>query len=254
MMRMLAVLTIGLVLGSALIAGDRDATKGKTTVEGVALSVQKKLDQKNYPFSAPMTMLQIKVDSPGKQFMGVDAASTVSEMKDDKGTSLLATGLFKTSFQTSPQIAVNRESLVVSLSTMAAPAKGATKVHLKGSLVLLTGLEEKTTDEKEVTIKQNAETKLGDFTLRVTMEKGFGTQGASFSIASKKPNLKSVNVKDTDGKTVELFGFGSYGFGTNWTSNFAMKKVVDKPKISITYFSKEEKVTVPVDVELGLGL
>jgi hypothetical protein len=253
MMRRLAVLTAVLSLCSVLAADD--TTKpSKSTVEGVELMIKRKLDDKNYPFSGAITMLSIMVSNPDKQFIGVDPSSKVSELKDDKGTSLLSTGFFKPTFNPSPRIAVDRKSVIVSLNTSAAPTKGAVKIHLKGELVLLSGTEEKTTDEVEVSIKPNAETKIGDFSLKVTMEKGFGTNGASFSLVSTKPNIKSINIKDAAGKVVETFPGFSYGFGKSWTWNYTLKKAVDKPKISITWYTKEEKVTVPVEVEMGLGL
>jgi hypothetical protein len=144
----------------------------------------------------------------------------------------------------------------VSVFGTAAPAKGASKSVVKGSLVLICGTDEKTTDEKEVEMKDKAETTLGDFTIKVTQEKGFGGSGASFTITANNPTLKVVNVKDADGKTVETMTFGSpyQSFDKKWTASYTLKKVVEKPKISITYFSKEEKVTVPVDLGMGVGL
>ncbi len=253
MMRGLAVLTVVFALCTALVADD--ATKpDKSSVEGVSLTITKKLDDKNYPYSGAVTMLSFMVSNPDRQFIGVDPSRTVSELKDDKGTSLLATGFFKPSFHPSPRIGLDHKSVIVTMNTMASPAKGATRLHLKGNLVLIAGLDEKTTEEKEVEFKQNAETKLGDFTFKVTMEKGFGGGGGGFSLASTKPTIKEVTVKDAAGKVVEtLLGF-SFGFGKSWTYNYTLKKAVDKPKVSVTWYSKEEKVKVPVDIEMGLGL
>src|SRR5262249_26239725 len=134
------------------------------------------------------------------------------------------------------------------------PARGSNKLSLKGNLVLTCGIEEKTTDAKEVAMKAKTKEDIGDFKLQVTQEKGFGTQGASFSIMASKPNIKSVTVKDADGKEVKVLSFGNFGFGKMWTFNFALEKVVEKAKVSVTYFSKEEKVTVPVELSFGLGL
>src|SRR5262249_39079896 len=141
-----------------------------------------------------------------------------------------------------------------SVSSNVGPAKGAAKLILKGDLVVVCGLEEKTTAEKEVAMKEKTEAKLGDFTLKVNQEKGFGGAGANFTLTAARPIIKSVTVKDADGKTVETSNFGNYGFGKTWTYNYSLRKVVEKPKITITYFSKEEKVTVPINLSLGVGL
>jgi hypothetical protein len=254
MMRTLAVLTVVFALGTALVADD--ATKpGKSTVEGVSLSVYKKLDNKEFPFSGASTMLSIQVTNKDKRFLGVDPSSTVSEFKDDKGNSLMKSDLFvKTAFNTNPRIGTARTSVIVSVSSPIAPGKGATKIHLRGNLVLTAGLDEKTTEEKEVEMKMNAETKVGDFTLKVTQEKGFAGGGATFTVTSSKPNVKSVSAKGAGGKAVEVSSGFAYGFGKSWTYTYTLKTAVEKPKIAVTWFSKEEKVTVPVDLEVGVGL
>jgi hypothetical protein len=253
MMRTLALLAVVFALGTALVADD--ATKpGKSTVEAVSLSVYKKLDTKEFPFSGASTMLSIMVTNKDKRFLGVDPSSTVSELKDDKGNSLIKTDLFvKTAFNTMPRIGVDRTSVIVSVSSAIAPGRDATKIHLRGNLVLTAGLDEKTTDEKEVEMKMNAESKVGDFTVKVTQEKGFAGGGATFTVTSSKPNVKGVSAK-LGGKAVEVSSGFSYGFGKSWTYTFTLKTAVEKPKIAVTWFSKEEKVTVPVDIEVGVGL
>ena len=71
---------------------------------------------------------------------------------------------------------------------------------------------------------------------------------------SSRPNVKGVSVKDTAGKAVEVSQSYFYGYGKNWTYSYTLKKPVQKAKIAVTWFSKEEKVTVPVDLEVSLGL
>jgi hypothetical protein len=250
---------LGLALATAVVAGDDDKTKQvKATVEGTMLQVNKKLDQKNYPFSGASVSLSALVSLTGKQILSVDsAASKLTEFRDDKDTDFLkAAGFFKPSFRQNA-LATDRASVVVGVGVFGTgPAKGASKILVKGSLVLICGTDEKTTDEKEVEMKDKAEATVGDFSIKVTQEKGFGGSGASFTITANSPSLKTVNVKDADGKTVETMTFGApfQNFDKKWTASYTLKKVVAKPKISITYFSKEEKVTVPVDLGVGVGL
>jgi len=264
MVRKLAVLTAALALCAA--GGLADATKpGKTTVEGTMLTVSRQLDQKQFPGRTASTGLTVQVNCPGKQILSVDPSSKVSSLQDDKGTDLTKAPVkakvggfpvysFGPTFMQSG-IAQDRTGLLVSVYGSNAPAKGASTVRLKGELVLVCGTDEKTTDVKEVEIKMNAETKVGDFTFKVTQEKGFiAGSGGSFTITSTAPNIKTVNVKDAAGKTVDLLPGFTSGFGKNWAANFSMKRAVDRAKVSITYFSKQEKVPVPVDVSMGLGL
>src|SRR5262249_39178348 len=143
----------------------------------------------------------------------------------------------------------DRSSLLIYLNSNVAPAKGAAKLLIKGKLILIAGLKEKTTEEKEVAMKEKTEAKLGDFTLKVTQEKGFAPgSGAMFTISSTRPNIKTVVVKDAKGNAVAVLPQGApYGFGKNWTTAFSLKTAVAQPKVAVTWFSEEEKVTVPVD-------
>jgi len=259
MTRKVAVLALALAL-CATVAGAGDKTKGKATVEGSSLQVSKKLDQKNYPYSGSVNVSAL-VSYPGKQILVVDtAASKVTELKDDKGTDFLkSSGFFKPSFN-QQMMAKDRASVVVGTGSYGVgPVGGATKIILKGSVVLICGQDEKTTEAKEVEIKNNTEVKFDDFTLKVYQEKGFAGSGGSFNISSTKPTFKSVTVTDADGKTVEVrpgFFFGPPSFTPNKTygNAFNLAKPVTKVKVKITYFTKEEKVTVPVDLALGAGL
>jgi len=268
MFRSLVVMTAGLAFCVALARADdtkpakaddtKKAESSKVTVEPVSLSVSKKLEDKDLFWGYSSTAISFKVAYPGKQILGIDSTSKISEFQDDKKTSLLGTGFFKAQFGTSPMISKDRTKMIVYVNTSTNPAKGATKVTLKGSLVVRCGTEEKTTEAKEVEFKlpkkEDAPIKLGDFTLKVTQEKGFGDSGASFSITATKPDVKSVTVKDADGKEVELMSYGHYGFDKNWTYSYGLKKAVEKGKVTVTYFSKDEKVTVPIELSAGLGL
>jgi hypothetical protein len=254
MRQRLAALTAALALCATLAAAD-DPTKGRPTVEVVRVEVNKKHD-KTVPYSYTGISVSLEVRQPGKQVLGLDPSSAVSEFKDDKGTSLLFPGIFKTQFS---QMAVAKDHSGMTVAVFrngAAPAKGATKISLKGTLVLVCGLDPKETEEKEIEFKANTTVKTGDYTVKVTGEKGFGSAGAFFTITSAAANmtLSSVTVKDADGKAVEVTPMGHYGYSKHWVYSYGLKKVMPKGKISVNYFSKEEKATVPVDVSFGVGL
>jgi hypothetical protein len=261
MVRKLAVLAV--VLSAAGVLAD--ATQpGKVTVEGVEVQVTRQLDTKNYPTRTASTRLTVLVNCPGKQVLSVDPSSKVKELRDDKGTDLTKAAkaragglplLGYTPTFTQAEIARDRSSVLASVFAGISPARGATRIHLKGDLVLVCGTGEKTTDARDLEIKMDAQAKLGEFTLKVTQTKGLlpGT-GGSITVLSPAPTIKSVNIKATDGKPVEVTTGFSYGFGKNWTSTFLLKRAVQNVKVSITYFSRQEKVTVGVDTSLGLGL
>jgi hypothetical protein len=264
MKRQVAVLAVGLTLCAAVLAGD-DATKpGKAAVKGVSLSVNQKLDKGNFPFAGNSSItLNLLVSTPGKKLLAVDPSSKVSEFRDDRDTDLIKVNQFgKPTFSLS-SFAKDHSAALVSVSSFgAAPARGASKLLLKGSLVLHTGSDEKTTEEKEVELKEKTEAKLGgDLTLRVTREKGFAGGGPSFVILAPNPAIKSVTLKDAEGKDVGNtpgfgFGFGTYynSFEKAWTTSFSLPKPATKIKVTVGYYSKTNRMTVPVDLALGIGL
>ncbi len=56
----------------------------------------------------------------------------------------------KTSFSSTPRLALDRRRVVVAVNSPLLPGKGATKLRLKGNLVLIAGIDEKSSDEKDL--------------------------------------------------------------------------------------------------------
>jgi len=257
-MRKLAVLALGLALCATVMAGDD--TKGKTTVRCVYFSVTQKLDNKEFNYGMmPQTGLSVLVKCPGKQILALDPSSEVTKLTDDKDTDLLKGNTLGKLYLYANNYAKDRSGVVISMSSYGtAPARGATKLTLKGKAVLHVGKDEKKTEEKEVEIKEKESVKIGDFTLKVTSVKGFGG-GPQFAISSANPAIKSVALKDGDGNAVALQpGFSTNSFYSQfekaWVSSYYLAKPAKKLKVTITYYSKVEKETVPMELSMGIGL
>jgi len=267
-MRQWLLLSACLFLGAALaVADDKDKkddkkddkTKSEPTVVPTEIAVNRKLDNKQFPYSfnADNTRVSFLVKYPGKQILGVDSTSKLASMKDDKGNSLIdEKSSFQPNFSPYSQVAQDRTAVLVSVGTYGkAPGKGATKVTVKGDLVLSCGTDEKSEKSEKFKFEAKAKAKAGNFEVTVVQEKGgFGSEGPLFSMSSKTRAVKSFVVKDGDGKAVELFARGWFGNNDNWTFNYALAKPLEEGTIHVTYFSKEEKVKVPIDVTVGLGL
>jgi hypothetical protein len=267
-MRKLLLLSACLVTCAALAFADdkdkkdekkEDKTKSEPTAVATEIAVNRKLDPKLFMYASgnDQTRVTFMLRYPGKQFLGVDATSKLATMKDDKDNSLLdPKSFFQTNFSTFPQIAMDRSAMLVSINAYGkAPGKGATKVLIKGDLVVVCGIDEKTEEVKKFEFKDKGEAKAGDFKVTVNREKGaFGAEGPEFTLTSKIRGVKSVVIKDADDKVAELFPRGSFGGGDNWSFSYALKKPLKEGKVLITYFSKEEKVKVPIDLSVGIGL
>jgi len=97
----------------------------------------------------------------------------------------------------------------------------------------------------------------------VTQDKGlfrrkgkyeFGGPLVEVSTSGRNDVVKSVAVEDADGKPVGVVR-STYPsrvlFGQN--SSFVLEKPLKQGKLTVTYFSKTEEVTVPVDLSVSLG-
>jgi len=260
-MRKLTCLAVCLGLCAALASADdktTDKTKSEPTLKPMSVSVMRKADTKQFPFVAgsDQTIVSFLLSYPGKPLLGVDPSSKLDSIKDDKGNSLIDDkGFFKLNFNTYPQIAKDRSAMIVSVNAFnRMPGKGASKVLLKGDPVVVYGTDEKSEQFKTFEFKEKGEAKAGDFQLKVTMEKGFGNQGASFSLTSPSNGIKSLVVKDADGKEVDVYASGTFGFGKQFTTNYTLQKPLKEGSVTVHYFAKSEKVTVPVDLSVGLSL
>jgi len=264
-MRQLLLLSACLFLGAALAVADEkdkkdDKTKSEPTVVPTEIAVNRKADSKQFPYAFPVdnTRVTFLLKYPGKQFLGVDPSSKLTTLKDDKGNSLMdEKQAFAANFGTYPQIALDRTAMLVMVSAYGkAPGKGATKLILKGDLVVVCGTDEKSEELKKFKFEAKAKAKAGDFEVTVTQEKGGfdGKEGPQFTMISKTRAIKSFVVKTGDGKSAEVYPRGWFPSGDKWTFNYALAKPLEEGSITVTYFAKEEKVKVPIDLTVGLGL
>lgn len=269
MTRSLLALAATLALCGAVALGDDGApesSKGaaaKATVDAIGVEVRRQAADKHFTFPTNFVRVTVRVVAPGKQFLFIDNdASSVTDFSDDKGTDLRAAGFGpqkfgKTSFDGFPTISLSRAGLLTTVGSDASKpiAKGASKLTLKGTLVIVCGAGEKSSDAKELAVKLNTEVKFGDYTAKVTQEKGFGDSGPTVLITSKKP-FKTAFFKDADGNALEFNNYGNpyRDYNKTWNSTYYLRKQAGKIKVGVISYSKEEKLTVPVNLSVGLGL
>jgi len=262
-MRHVLLLSVCLLACAALASADdvkkdekkEDKTKSEASVAPVSIGVVRKMDTKAFPYSASdMTSLSFVVSVPKKPLLGVDSeGSKVAKFEDDKGNNL-ADDKFPPQLMLQ-QVAQDRSSMTVALYVYnKRPGKGASKLILKGDLSAIYGIDEKTEEMKKFEFKAKNKAKAGDFEVTINQDKGFNVEGPAFTMTSKTRAVKGITVKDGDGKEMELQSYGSFGFGENWTYNYAVKKAIKEGTITVTYYSKEEKVKVPIDLSTSLDL
>jgi len=260
-MRLSLLLSACLVaIASLAFADDKekkeDKNRSEPTITPSTMSVARKLDQEEFPTSFERTTLWFVVRVPKKTLLGIDnKGSKIDKFADDKGNSLVANrGVFQ-----QVHISTDRSAMEVAVSVFnKCPGKGASKLVLKGELSLEYGTDEKSEEMKKVKFEAKNTAKAGDFEITVTHEKGNfgGIEGPIFTLKSKTRRFKGVTIKDAEGTEFEVrqyVPFSRVG-GDPWMTSFGVKKPLKEGTVTVHYFSKEEKVKVPVDLTVGLDL
>jgi hypothetical protein len=225
----------------------------KVIVAPARLSLRRQLDEADFGPNAAATFVEILVTLPGRNILRVDATSKLKTFADDKGESLVESKV-KGVFGPFPTISKNRRSMIVHVSSYSkAPSKGATKILVKGDLVVGCGTEETTTKVTEITFAEKTETKVGDLVIRTNRVKGY-LGGIDFQVTGKLTGIKRVVITN-DGKDVPTFTQGTKSNeDSTQTHYFNTKELLKGGKIKVIYFAKEELVTVPVDLSIAVGL
>lgn len=243
-----------------------DEKKSDVTAQVTGLNIRKPLPPKA---KGPLvfvdkggTGLDVALSAPGKFVLGIDVkASKLDHFTDDKDTKLYTAQPFGNWLSEFPLISPEGDVCTVHVNGLAPPAKGAVKLHLKATVALVCGTDEKAADKKEIAIKKDATETVGAFTIKVLNDGGmFG--GPQIEVISDKQNLKGVEFFDDKGAAVKLF-FPPYrqnvypnkpGGKMRYGMIGGLPKKIDKVTVKATYFDKTEAVSVPINLSFGVGL
>jgi len=214
------------------------------------------------------TSVTLLVTHPSKTIIGLDAKkSRLTSFADDKKANLLKAkprsknqgAVFNIGGDDgSPLKAENQpggHSCLIKVVGPTLPAPGASKITLKGNLVLSCAASEMTVEHKNVALTNG--TKINAGTIHMTVIAG--PRGAGFALEMDQPlsAIKSIAFFDADGKELKSRsnGTSSYTVGnmTRTSQSYSLDKPVAKATIRVTYFDSES-LSVPIDLTVGVGL
>jgi hypothetical protein len=253
----LAALAWMLTLVSYAPAQDKDG------IEIIGLEMRKPLPRERQQMMLAFTRgtgFEMVITRKDQHILGVDRqGSKVTSCVDDKGTDL--TKAPKDTFPVEwvgfgERIGPDGKVVVLQTRVAGVPATGASKITLKGTISLYCGKEEKSVEKKDMEIKAGAKFEVGPITIQPPQFGG--GPNTSVSLTMDLPRLKSVKFFDADGKELTAFGSttpGRIGFGEKVQYQYAwfFDKKHDKLTAKIVYFDKVEKVSVPLELSIGLG-
>lgn len=266
-MKRIVVLLLVVLVASPSFAQSMSKTK-KTEVAVVALKIGKEIPgdpEGKLAFHQPGIVLTLVLGRADKLFIGMDGKnSQLVSFTDNKGTDLLKrSGKFSISgLDAFPKFSKDGHVCVFDVRGSMIPAKGATSVRVKAIVVLKYGEGEKTAVQKDLKLKKGSKLTVGPvpWTIEKVGEPDYGNAALGITVTGSVSHatIKKLVFLDADGKEVEhsigaRFSSGARNHMTyNVTYNF--KKKVDVVTVKVIYFEKTEIVTIPIDLEVGVGL
>jgi hypothetical protein len=252
-----------LLAGPSLVFADEkdkkdDKSKQETTLAVAEVSVNRKVLDKGFFANYDQVRVGIVLRHPGRHLLGIDGkASKLSKFADDKGNALWDEKDFFSPISNFPSVSSEGDAMMVGISAFnKSPGKGASKILIKGKLVVRYGSGEKTEKLAKYKFEEKHKATAGDFEVRVMREKAdFGGKGAMFEVRTNKaPAIKNVVVKDGEGKAVKLTPAGSTFDGKDRSFMYVLVEPLKEGTIEIVHFAKEETFEVPLDLSVGLDL
>jgi hypothetical protein len=208
------------------------------------------------------THVVARLELLGQKFVAIDMTKCkLDSFTDDKNTDLLAAPAARPlSLAISNSTVLGGKPNDINFQAPGCPVKGATKVHIKGTIIALVGKDEKEVEKKDVALKDGLELEMGGIKLQLAKATGFGKTAADtrLTCTSERPVI-SVTILDGDGKELPCrstlsFHPSATGKGTTRGSITITGTKVERCTLRIKYFDSVEEVKVPVDLEVGPGL
>jgi hypothetical protein len=150
------------------------------------------------------------------------------------------------------------EANVITFHAPSCPIRGASRVRIKGSVVVLVGKDEKEVEKKDFSLKEGGNLDFGSIkpqdlvALKVKLFQQVIYDGTRPIISV---NLLDDNGNEIPGRVNTSQGFaGVFGAKPRYHSFITFTgNEVDRCTLRIKYFNSVEEVTVPVDLEVGPG-
>jgi hypothetical protein len=267
-----AVLVMG-VLASHGSAADAPAvtkteSKPSVIVGGLSIARAKKDDKfgRSMAFSMQAgTNVSLYVSMPGKTIIELDRnASKLTKFTDDKGTVLAEPGSakgFESWLGSFPHIADDGHSCAPSVGSKKLPAAGASALIIDATLAFICGEAPKTV-QSDVSLTKGTPVKLGTVAAKIRKvgEPSYGKMKSSVTFTSSQSfdTIRKLVFLDSAGKEIKSRGSGhgssTFGSKKTYSRTYDLAKKVDKVTIKIDYWGKIETVTVPVKLNVQMGL
>jgi hypothetical protein len=216
------------------------------------------------------TSIHLLAANPNVRMIGIrDKKSRIVSLTDDKQSNLLQAGqqdddrfgggMFG---PLQARVAAGGRNCALEIKAPKIPAHGATKIQLDATIVLLCGSDEKTIDQKDLALKKGSRLAIGPIPLTISQveDARFGEAKQVITFESKQPlnAIRKVEFLSAGGTPIkhQAMGSGEGGFNDNitYSRSYGLMQKVDSVTLRMTYFDKVEELTLPLKMEIGVGL
>ena len=280
-----AALSIGVALGALMAAAPvapakapakpvaKPAAKTKVSVVGLSIARAKPGDKYGRSTAGALsagTHLYLQIVRDDKFFISVDKKATTLEIfADDKGRELALPGpaeRWELRWLGTMLNSISADGHTYSFSVQATkriPTPGSKALKVKATVLILCGSDEKFAEQKDLALKAGTKITVGPvpMTIKEVREQKWGKEtNTLITMESNKSfdPIKQIKFFDADGKRIPGRRTGSGHFGMlgkyTYTRTISLSAKADKATLKMAYFGKTEKLKVPVDVSVGLGL
>ncbi len=237
-------------LALVFLAAAGGATAADPSVKAYALNVN------NPPKDAPKEIVSpaytgayLFIQVPGQHVLALDTVATKLALTDDKGTDLGAKSPLAGNALATDK---SKEQARLYVLGPKAPATGATRVRVKGELVLLCGTGEKTATAEKFAIKDKEKVAVGPAAFEVVLAK----DKLTVTLKTDGAAVKSVAFTDAEGKPLTAGGTTNLnvaGGKIAQTATFTLPAKTETVGIKVVYYEKVEPLKLPVDTDTGVG-
>lgn len=213
------------------------------------------------------------VETKGKCFIRFDQrASKLAVLSDDKGNNLKGPERktkggdlrpvwgWLSVWRSPQQLKGPRDRARFRIASKSLPAADAKGIKVKANLLAVIGSDEKTQELKGVRLRRRTALKLGTIDAKIQFVTVYGnSRNVQFTASKTFDEIKEIAFLDARGKLIK-----SYEGGSTWSEradgsvSYARQYNVQTTRSAVTlkviYFERVEKVGVPIEADVGLGL
>ena len=232
------------------------------------------LDQEAFggmsPMSAsPGTTVAVLVTTAGKAIVSVDTdACEVTAINDSQGNSMLEEAqeesgfgmafMMQTNISPFPEISEDGTMTIVELQAPKTPAPGSDSVHIEAKLAINVAAGTKTETAEHANLQAGA-LNIPGHNIKISQtgeaQWGNGEMSVTFSMSTDSADaIADIRFIDDAGNDITDQRYSTMTMMNTAEIEYGIKKKVDRATIQFIFHDQMEKLEVPVNLDVSLGL